>query len=78
MGGKIVRRVFKLNTSKAITLPPEWPIEVGETVVLLYNRYLLLVPAKYSAQADFIIDRVIQEVVSENFSGCVEGGVNHV
>jgi virulence-associated protein VagC len=80
MAGKIVRRVFKINTSKAITLPPEWSIEEGESVILLFNRYLLLVPAKYSAQVDSLIDRVIRELVSESFSGCVEGRVkvNHV
>jgi len=65
MAGKITRRVFRLNTSKAITLPPEWSVEVGDEVLLLYDRYLLVVPSSEAEKVEKAIERAILETFSK-------------
>jgi len=65
MVGRITRRVFRLNTSKAITLPPEWSVVVGERVLLLYDKYLLVVPLSETEKVEKAIERAILETFSK-------------
>ena len=64
-GGKIVRKLFKIGDSIAVTIPPEFlkahEIGVGTQVEILYNNAIIIKP--------IIVKDVIAEVHKEVRSG---------
>ena len=60
MAGKSLRHVWNVGGSKVVTLPADYrEVSVGERVVMLYDKFILLVPEKYAGEIEEIVKKAM-------------------
>lgn len=57
--------MLKNGDSKCITLPTDWPVEIGETVTILYDRYLLVLPPSATSEAEAVIEDAMRTLINK-------------
>jgi|GEM_PF-2761349 hypothetical protein len=69
MSGRTKKRMLKIGGSRVITLPPEWAEkQKSDTVHLIFNDYLLIIPGEQEELIEQIFGRVIRELVEKEKS----------
>jgi hypothetical protein len=62
----IKKRIIRVGGSRVITLPPEWAEKLkSDTVHLIFNNYLLIIPGGQEKLVESIFSRVIEEIVQK-------------
>ena len=66
MSGKIKRKIFNLSKSRVVTLPLEWKGSKSNFVYMIFNKFLLIVPAEESEKVEVATEKMIKDIIASN------------